>query len=209
MPQSNTVGEAWNPLVDFVTVHQDRQLGNIQKASRFFGAARRGRLPAVSWVVPNGRDSEHPGRSIADGQAWVTSLVNAVMRGPDWNSTAIFVSWDEWGGFYDHVVPPDTDRAGYGIRVPGFVISPWVKAGTVDHQTLSFDAYLKLIEDVFLGGTRLDPATDGRADSRPDVRENASVLGDLLAEFDFTQRPVPPLVLPTCPQGSKGTYRCP
>ena len=209
VPQSNTVGEAWNPLVDFVTVHQDRQLGNIQKASRFFGAARRGRLPAVSWVVPNGRDSEHPGRSIADGQAWVTSLVNAVMRGPDWNSTAIFVSWDEWGGFYDHVVPPDTDRAGYGIRVPGFVISPWVKAGTVDHQTLSFDAYLKLIEDVFLGGTRLDPATDGRADSRPDVRENASVLGDLLAEFDFTQRPVPPLVLPTCPQGSKGTYRCP
>ncbi len=107
------------------------------------------------------------------------------------------------------MVPPDTDRAGYGIRVPGFVISPWVKAGTVDHQTLSFDAYLKLIEDVFLGGTRLDPATDGRADSRPDVRENASVLGDLLAEFDFTQRPVPPLVLPTCPQGSKGTYRCP
>src|SRR5207253_292380 len=111
-----------------------------QKASRFFGAARRGRLPAVSWVVPNGRDSEHPGRSIADGQAWVTSLVNAVMRGPDWNSTAIFVSWDDWGGFYDHVVPPDVDRAGYGIRVPGFVISPGVKAGTADHQTVTLGA---------------------------------------------------------------------
>jgi len=208
-PQSNTVGEAWNPLVDFVTVHQDGQLGNIQKASRFFTAARSGRLPAVSWIVPNGRDSDHPGQSLADGQAWVTSLIDAAMRGPDWQSTAIFVSWDDWGGFYDHVAPPKVDSAGYGIRVPGFVVSPWVKAGTVDHQVLSFDAYLKLIEDLFLGGMRLDPATDGRPDSRPDVRENAAVLGDLLEEFDFTQRPLAPFPLPPCPQGSKGTYRCP
>ena len=101
------------------------------------------------------------------------------------------------------------DTAGYGIRVPGFVVSPWVKAGTIDHQVLSFDAYLKLIEDLFLGGMRLDPATDGRPDGRPDVRENATVLGDLLREFDFTGRPLAPFPLPPCPQGSKGTFRCP
>ena len=66
---------------------------------------------------------------------------------------------------------------------------------TIDHQTLSFDAYLKFIEDLFLGGQRLDPETDGRPDSRPTVRENVSILGDLVNEFDFTQKPIPPLIL--------------
>ena len=105
------------------------------------------------------------------GQAYVTSLVDAVMRSPDWNSTAIFLSWDDWGGFYDHVVPPAIDKAGYGLRVPSMVISPYAKKGYVDHQTLSSDAYLKFVENDFLGGARLNPKTDGRPDPRPDVRE--------------------------------------
>jgi phospholipase C len=125
----------------------------------------------------------------------VTKLVNAVMRGPDWQSTAIFLTWDDWGGFYDHVVPPRVDRNGFGLRVPGITISAWARAGTIDHQTLSFDAYLKLIEDRFLGGQRLDPSTDGRPDSRPTVREELDVLGDLSLEFDFTQAPLDPLIL--------------
>jgi len=75
------------------------------------------------------------------------------------------------------------------------MISPWAKAGTIDHQTLSFDAYLKFIEDLFLGGERLNPKTDGRPDSRPTVRENVNQLGDLRNEFDFTQQPLPPLIL--------------
>jgi hypothetical protein len=87
---------------------------------------------------------------------------------------------------------------GYGFRVPGLVISPYAKAGYVDHQTLGHDAYLKFIEDVFLNGQRLDPATDGRPDPRPTVRENA-VPGDLVNAFDFTQAPRPPLVLPVHP----------
>jgi phospholipase C len=102
----------------------------------------------------------------------VTKLVNAAMRGKDWKSTAIFLAWDDWGGFYDHVTPPSVDRLGYGLRVPGLVISPYARRGYIDHQTLSFDAYAKFIEDDFLGGQRLDPATDGRPDPRPDVREN-------------------------------------
>ena len=89
---------------------------------------------------------------------------------------------------------------GYGLRVPGLVISPWAKAGYIDRQTLSFDAYLKLVEDLFLGGQRLDPATDGRPDPRPYVPENAPILGDLLADFDFTQTPLPPLILPEHPR---------
>jgi phospholipase C len=117
------------------------------------------------------------------------------MRSPNWNSTAIFLAWDDWGGFYDHVPPPVVDGAGYGIRVPALVISPYAKHGYIDHQTLSFDAYLKFIEDVFLGGRRLDPKTDGRPDPRPTVRENAHILGDLRKDFDFKQKPRPPLIL--------------
>jgi phospholipase C len=90
------------------------------------------------------------------------------------------------------------DENGYGLRVPGLVISPYAKQ-QVDHQTLSFDAYDKLIEDLFLRGQRLDPHTDGRPDPRPDVRENAPQLGDLLSDFDFGQPPKPPLVLPLHP----------
>ena len=102
-------------------------------------------------------------------------------------STAIFVAWDDWGGFYDHVQPPKVDRNGYGLRVPALVISPYAKQGYVDHQTLSFDAYLKFIEDDFLGGARVDPKTDGRPDPRPTVRENVPALGDLVNDFDFSQ----------------------
>ncbi len=187
----------WNPLPGFDTVKNDNQLGNIQTVENFYKAAKNGSLPAVSWVVPNGKYSEHPPSLISDGQTYVTNLVNAVMQGPDWNSTAIFLAWDDWGGFYDHVVPPVVDQNGYGLRVPGIVISPYAKQGFIDHQTLSFDAYLKFIEDDFLGGQRIDPKTDGRPDPRPDVRENASILGNLASDFDFNQTPRPPLVLPT------------
>ncbi len=97
------------------------------------------------------------------------------------------------------MVPPRVDQNGYGLRVPGIVISPWAKPGTIDHQVLSHDAYVKFIEDLFLGGKRLDPATDGRPDPRPDVRENASQLGNLMADFDFTQTPRPAPILPLNP----------
>jgi phospholipase C len=186
----------WDTLPNFTDVRQDGQTAAAQEPlSRFYAAAARGSLPAVSWITPNWSDSNHPGASIATGEQWVTRLVNAVMKGPDWKSSAIFVAWDDWGGFYDHVAPPVVDGSGYGLRVPALVISPYARRGYIDHQTLSFDAYLKFIEDDFLGGRRLDPETDGRADPRPDVRENATVLGDLTSDFDFSQKPQPPLLL--------------
>jgi phospholipase C len=194
-PQRALTPEAWNPLPDFRTVHEDGQVGNVQPADAYFAAARKGTLPAVSWVVPNGVYSEHPPSRASAGQFWVTSLIDAAMRGPEWKSTAIFLAWDDWGGFYDHVKPPVIDGNGYGPRVPALVISPYAKKGYVDHQTLSFDAYLKFIEDDFLGGQRLDPKTDGRPDPRPTVREAVPQLGDLVKDFDFTQKPRPPMLL--------------
>jgi len=185
----------WNPLPYFDTVRQDGELGNVQTLGNFYTQAAAGTLPAVSWINPNGRVSEHPPGAVSAGQTYVTSLINAIMRSPDWSSTAIFLTWDDWGGFYDHVTPPRVDQNGYGLRVPAMVISPYSRPGLIDHQTISQDAYVKFIEDDFLGGQRIDPATDGRPDPRPDVRENAPQLGDLRADFDFTQPPQPPLLL--------------
>ena len=185
----------WNPLPYFTDVRNSDAINNIQPMRVFEDEVRDGKLRNVSWVIPNNRVGEHPLSTVADGQAWVTKVVNAIMRGPQWKSTAIFVSWDEWGGFYDHVPPPQVDEVGYGPRVPGLVISPYARRGYIDHQTLSHDAYLKLIEDWFLGGQRLDPATDGRPDPRPTVRENVPELGDLAQDFDFDQPPRAPLIL--------------
>jgi phospholipase C len=199
-PQNARSPSIWNPLPYFTTVRQDHQRRNIVSVARFYREARSGTLPAVSWVIPNGAVSEHPPALVSVGQAYVTHLINAVMRSPEWKSSAIFLTWDDWGGFYDHVVPPKVDRAGYGLRVPALVISPYAKKGYIDHQTLSFDAYLKFIEDDFLGGQRLDPKTDGRSDPRPDVREDAPQLGDLSNDFDFSQKPRPPMLLPVHPR---------
>ncbi|MGI8414057.1 MAG: alkaline phosphatase family protein [Solirubrobacteraceae bacterium] len=189
----------WNPLPHFTDVQQDGQLGNVQTLEHFYTAARNGTLPAVSWIDPNGKVSEHPTGLVSAGQTYVTGLINAIMHSPDWNSTAIFLSWDDWGGFYDHVVPPVVDQNGYGLRVPGMVISPFARSGYIDHQVLSHDAYSKFIEEDFLGGQALDPKTDGRPDPRPDVREKLPQLGDLTADFNFGQSPRAPEILPVHP----------
>jgi hypothetical protein len=143
--------------------------------------------------------SDHPPALITAGQAYVTGLINTIMRSLNWNSTAIFLCWDDWGGFYDHVKPPVVDGQGYGLRVPALVISPYAKHGYIDHQVLSQDAYLKFIEDDFLHGQRINPRTDGRPDPRPDVRESARILGNLANDFDFDQKPRPPVILPLNP----------
>jgi phospholipase C len=199
--RSGNTPAAKNPLPGFTTLYETRQQEHIQTHDDFFRALEQGTLPSVSWVVPGNAVSEHPqsSRGIRAGQAYVTRLVNAVMQSEAWDSSAIFLTWDDWGGFYDHVPPPVVDQLGYGIRVPSLLISPYAKRGYIDGQTLSFDAYLKLIEDRFMGGERLDPVTLARPDSRPIVREEVEILGDLRAGFDFTQDPRPPLILDPTP----------
>jgi phospholipase C len=190
-----------NPLPGFTAVDATGQMDRVRPDTEFRRDARAGNLPSVSWVMPEADKGDHPPDSIETGQAYVANTINAVMRGPEeqWLRTAIFLIWDDWGGFYDHVVPPVVDENGWGLRVPSMVISPWAKPGFIDHQTLSYDAYLKLIEDRFLRSARLDPETDGWPDSRPTVREEVSGLGDLSKDFDFTQDPLAPLVLDPYP----------
>jgi phospholipase C len=201
--QSSRTPGIWNPLREFTDVKQDGQLEDIQPLPSFYTAVHETGgcgLPSVAWIVPNAPHSEHPRALISTGQAYVTTVINSIMRSPCWSSTAIFLSWDDWGGFYDHVPPPSVDENGYGLRVPGLVISPYAETGYVDHQQLSHDAYLKFIEDDFLNNARLNPATDGRPDRRPDVREEATGLGDLAHDFDFNQSPRPPLLLSPHPE---------
>jgi phospholipase C len=191
-----------NPLPGFATVASTGGLNHVTSNREFFDAAATGGLPNVSWVMPVTDRGEHPPDNIDLGQSWVTKVVNAVMKGPrdQWRHTAIFLTWDDWGGFYDHVPPIRIDPNGWGIRVPAIVISPWVKRGLdVDHRTYSFDAYLKLIEDRFLGGWRLNGENHGWRDARPTTRENVKALRDLRGVFDFSQEPIPPLVLDPYP----------
>jgi phospholipase C len=199
VPQNAKTPGIWNPLPWFDTVREDHQLSDIRPLEAFFKEAEAGTLPSVSWITPAQPVSEHPPALITAGQAYVTGLINTIMRSPAWDSTAIFLTWDDWSGFYDHVKPPSVDSQGYGLRVPALLISPYAKKGYIDHQTLSFDAYLKFIEDDFLHLQRIDPTTDGRPDPRPDVRENAPILGNLANDFDFNQKPRPLLILPLHP----------
>ncbi len=210
--QGAATSNIWNPLTYFPDVDETNQRANIKDSKRYFASAADGTLPAVSWIVPTAFTSEHPnqglaGKSIHEGQRWVTSLINAAMSGPDWNSTAIFVTWDDWGGFYDHVPPPNWDSLNRqeqaGIRVPMLIISPFAKPGVVNHRELGLDSINRFIEDVFLGSQRLDPLTDGRPDSRGVVGEMRSWTGDLSNSFNFNQTPLDPLVLSTNPLPGK------
>jgi phospholipase C len=194
---SGTVG-IWNPLPRFADVKADGQTGNITSLTSFYESVHQQGscgLPNVSWITPNDIVSEHPPASIAAGQAYVTTLINAIGRSPCWGTSAIFLSWDDWGGFYDHVQPPGIDSMGLGLRVPGLVISPYARKGYIDAQQLSHDAYRKFIEDDFLGGARLNPKTDGRPDPRAVVREELSGVGNVESDFNFSQEPLPPPIL--------------
>jgi len=185
-------GDLWMPLQYFKSVSDDQTQNFVgQSLALFYFMTMAGGdyAPAVTWIVPANKVSEHAGIpnniDLRWGETYVTAIVQSIMANSYlWPSTAIFLSWDDWGGFYDHARPPA--NSGYGLRVPGITMSPWVnQAGYVDKQTLSHDAYLKFIEDIFLEGKRL-----GDNDNRTYRRENASQLGDLLNEFDFNRTPM-------------------
>jgi len=178
----------WNPLPAFPKVQNNpAQRSRLQGTSQFYKDASDGNLPQVSWVIPSGSVSEHPPAGVREGMAYVTGLVNAVMQGPDWNSTAIFISWDDWGGFYDHVPPPKIDQYGLGIRVPGLVISPYAKQGYIDHKTYSFESWLKIVEERF--------------DIHPMTARDTNAQ-DMIDSFDFTQKPRAPVILSPTREGS-------
>jgi phospholipase C len=144
--QAEGAGSAYNIWNPFAGKNQSYVLTtHFAPVPRFFQDVKKN-LPALSWVIPEPDYSDHPTSNLTRGENFVASVVNAVARSPNWNSTAIFVTWDDFGGFYDHVAPPQIDSYGLSFRVPLIVISPWTPAGYIDHSTLSFDSILHFEE---------------------------------------------------------------
>jgi phospholipase C len=182
----------WNPLPAFPKVENDlSQRVRLVDTAQFYQDAKTGNLPSVSYICPylGSQLSDHPAfkGGMREPMAYVTGLVNAVMSGPDWNTSAIFIAWDDWGGYYDHVPPPFVDEYGFGIRVPGLVISPYAKQNFVDHNTYSFDSWLRLVEERF----GVEPMT-----------ERDKWADDMQNSFDFTQQPRAPVFLSATANGT-------
>jgi Phosphoesterase family len=152
-------------------------------------------LPAVSWVIPTGEESDHytvsNGKIVDTGPDWVSSVVNAVGKSKYWDSTAIIIVWDDWGGFWDHVPPPQLDYRGLGFRVPLIIVSPYAKKGYVSHTQYEFGSILKFMESTF-GLASLNTT---------DVRAN-----DLTDSFDFTKKPRPFKTIPSQNPGHDRAY---
>ncbi len=172
----------WNPMPGFRAIRENPALmARLLPQTAFYAALKEdGQLPQVSWLIPDFQDSEHPPEPLRQGMWYVTRLINAVMHSRYWKDSVIFLCWDDYGGFYDHVPPPEVDAYGYGPRVPMLVISPYAKRRYVSHYTYDFTSVLKFIETRW----RLEHLTprDHRANDMRDC-------------FDFSQTPAPPLTL--------------
>jgi phospholipase C len=163
---------------------------NVVTPQTYLHDLKAGTLPSVSWLTPPFGLSDHPPTSLCAGENWTVEYLNALMQSPYWDSTAVIMTWDDFGGFYDHVPPPHVDLYGLGPRVPAIVISPYARPGYIDHTTYEFASVLRFIETIF----DVPPLTSRDANAN-----------DMLGAFDFSQQPQAPLVLKprTCPAGPK------
>lgn len=186
-PSKGQSGYVWSALDAISHIRNGSLWGtNVAPYAQFTTDALAGTLPSVSWLVPDGPDSEHPSASVCAGENWTIQQINAVMQGPDWGSTVIFLTWDDFGGFYDHVAPPAPDIYGLGPRVPLLIISPFSKPGYISHIQYEFSSVLKTIEERY--GLASLSSRDASAN-------------DMLDSLNFNQTPLPPLILSTrsCP----------
>jgi phospholipase C len=155
---------------------------NFVPEAQFVLDAGAGQLPSVSWLATTEEADEHPPESPCPGENWTVKILNAVMQGPDWNFTVVFITWDDFGGLYDHVAPPQLDQFGLGPRVPLLIISPYPRPGHVSHTVYDHSSILKFAETRY----GLSPLTSRDA-----------AASNMLDSFDFTQPPLPPLILKT------------
>jgi phospholipase C len=191
-----TAASAWDVLPMFTYFQQNpSQLTEHVRSTQYFSSdVKAGKLASISWIMPGswapptypsgclGIDtSEHPPARSDCGMDYVAYLVNTIMQSPDWNSTAIVLTWDDWGGFYDHVSPPQVDEFGLGFRVPTIVISPWVKPHYIDHTQYEFSSMLRFAETVF---------------NLPTLGARDAHVNDMMSMFDFNQAPLSTLIEP-------------
>jgi phospholipase C len=195
-PQPGEAGYIWNALDAFDQDRNGPAWANDVSWHNFATDAANNNLPAFSWLIPPAGLSDHPGssgnNSMCKGENWTVQQINAVMNSPAWSSTVIILTWDDYGGYYDHVAPPTVDSLGYGFRVPLLVISPYAFATDnpdhyhIGHTQLGFASVIKLAEQVF---------------NLPSLGKRDATAGDLMTELDFSKVHNAPLVLQqrTCP----------
>lgn len=186
----------WNvlPLFDYFQAHPAELSAHVKNTQAFVTDIQNNSLPAVSWIIPGGWHpptfpsvfknesiSEHPPARCDSGMDYVSYIVNQVMQNPAWNSTAIVITWDDYGGFYDHVAPPQIDAFGEGFRVPTLVISPWARHNYIDHTQYEFSSLLRLAEDNF---------------KLPTLGARDATSNDMMNSFDFAQTPQSALIEP-------------
>jgi len=197
-PIVNGEGKLWDAFDAIKAVREGPEWGVnvVSPETQIFSDISYGQLPAVSWIVPNRQNSDHPSGPGGDtGPSWVASIVNAIGQSSYWPNTAIVVVWDDWGGFYDHVPPPFFDQwGGLGFRVPLLIVSPYAREaipsqpGYISHTQYEFGSILRFIEDTFNLGSL--GTTDARATS-------------IIDSFDFTQ---PPRSFTTIPSSHDKSY---
>lgn len=165
---------------------------NVPSDTSFISDVKRGKLPVVSWLVTREELSEHLPYSMCVGENWTVKQINAVMESKYWKSTVIVLTWDDFGGFYDHVVPPKHDYISLGPRVPTIILSPYARAHSIDHHIFDFTSILRFIEDRY---------------HLPSLTQRDKTARSIASSLDFNQRPLPPLVLQerTCPKGAYNT----
>jgi len=183
-PPASQFGYIWSSLDSIAPVRASTLWDQkVVPTTSFFKDVQNNTLPSVSWLINDTFHSDHPlGGSLCVGENQTVREINAIMHSPLWKNTAIFLTWDDFGGFYDHVAPPVKDQIGWGPRVPTIVISPYARAGVVDHTQADYSALLRFVEQ------RYNLAPLGARDSQ---------AATLLSAFDFTQKPLAPLVLKT------------
>jgi phospholipase C len=151
-PQAGGTGSLWNAFLAIDSVYNDKTEWNAHISSpetNILSDVSSGTLPAMSWVIPNAEDSDHPGSPSDSGPEWVASVVNAIGESQYWDTTAIVIVWDDWGGFYDSVAPPpQDDQGGPGLRVPALIVSPYVPRKVV-HTMFEFGSILRFVEDTW------------------------------------------------------------
>ena len=136
----------WSPMAAQNESYMGTNPSHFAPRSQFFGDLANGSLSNISWIIPDAKYSDHLPANVTFGENFVGSVVNAVQNSAYWNSTAVFVTWDEYGGWYDHVAPNQIDADGLGFRVPLLVFTPWTTPGYIGHQQLSFDSLLHFVE---------------------------------------------------------------
>jgi phospholipase C len=165
--------------IKYVKRGPDWHMDVIAPQTQVLKDIKQGNLASVSWVTPSKPDSDHPGAHSDKGPSWVASIVNSLGKSSYWDSTAIVVLWDDWGGWYDDSPPPQLDFRGLAIRVPCLIISPYAKPGYVSHTQYEYGSILKFMEEAF-GLPPLGSSADGYTDTRANSIEDS---------FDFTQKP--------------------